>query len=49
MCIRDSHDTDKHEGDSERITIAFDIVCDNEKQFQHGHGKDPLEDNLIKL
>ena len=43
------HDTDKHEGDSERITIAFDIVCDNEKQFKHGFGKDPLQDNLIKL
>ena len=43
------HDTDIHQADTERISIAFDIVCDSKKQFEFGFGKDPLEDNLIKI
>ena len=43
------HDTDTHQADTERISIAFDIVCDSKKQFESGFGKDPLEDNLIEI
>tara|TARA_B100001996_G_C18630919_1_gene581732 strand:+ start:758 stop:1459 length:702 start_codon:yes stop_codon:yes gene_type:complete len=43
------HSTDRQKEDTERITIAFDIVCDDRKQFEIGHGKDPDLDNLVPL
>ena len=44
-----AHNTSKHMGDSERISIAFDIVFDPEGSFKAGFGKDPKVDNLVTL
>ena len=43
------HNTSKHKGDSERISIAFDIVFDAKNGYKCGHGKDPENDNTIPL